>query len=593
MKLAKKLQSQLDRLFFFSMGLGVVVLLLSTIVSIIEVRAKSNEFITSHVHQIAQAQVTAQSITDIDREIRRLYDAWRETQDLDIRVEVYIDDKLVGKAGQLQSLGMFSSATSNSYILPSGQNLVVNVEIDLERQLVLNIMVAGIFLFFLVAGYILVRRGLLRAIQDVSAPLEKRISWLSDSASKLPDSIRMSPPFASSSIEELKALDKSLEAFSTQILALEERVAKKSYDEGQVKMAEQFAHSIKGTLGLLALRINNSKNLTEDEREKLISAVKDVTKASAGILQPEDLSRKDNSISEGRFVDTEKILEKLIAEKEEVLADRPISIVLDTKLKNPATLIASENQLASALGNILDNAVESIDGTGEIKIFLKTEGDRIELVFTDSGCGIPASVLPNLMKERSTFGKENGNGLGLYHSKLVIEDLDGKIHIASVENSGTTVSIILPRHDDNFSSNFEISVDAKQTLVVVDDQQIIHDTVKILIGKEPHFCVVHLKSPDDFETWIDKNGPGELNERIYWMDNDMKDPRHTGLSLIEKYGLQLESILVTGMADDPEIRARAMDNGVRLISKDDVYKIKFINHTKPVHEEINLGVSHL
>ena len=75
------------------------------------------------------------------------------------------------------------------------------------------------------------------------------------------------------------------------------------------------------------------------------------------------------------------------------------------------------------------------------------------------------------------------------------------------------------------------------------------------------------------------------------MDNDLKHKTITGILLIEKYSLQFESYLVTGMADDERLKARARASGVRLVSKGDIHKIKIDLTGVSESQEIGLEVS--
>ena len=65
------------------------------------------------------------------------------------------------------------------------------------------------------------------------------------------------------------------------------------------------------------------------------------------------------------------------------------------------------------------------------------------LEINDSGCGIPAEILPNLCEPFFTTRTE-GTGLGLAIAKRYVEEAGGRLEIASVVGRGTTVRIWLP-----------------------------------------------------------------------------------------------------------------------------------------------------
>ncbi|MBF0106540.1 MAG: ATP-binding protein [Deltaproteobacteria bacterium] len=92
----------------------------------------------------------------------------------------------------------------------------------------------------------------------------------------------------------------------------------------------------------------------------------------------------------------------------------------------------------------VNNAVEALEGRGHV--FIKLDGDQNHAILTiaDNGKGIDPKVLPNLMKEGASFGKPDGNGLGLYHAKKTMDSMGGTIEIGSVKGRGTVVKLHVP-----------------------------------------------------------------------------------------------------------------------------------------------------
>ncbi|MFN8205998.1 MAG: two-component regulator propeller domain-containing protein [Bacteroidales bacterium] len=95
--------------------------------------------------------------------------------------------------------------------------------------------------------------------------------------------------------------------------------------------------------------------------------------------------------------------------------------------------------------NILSNAIDSIDGEGQIEISSFLRQENMEVVIRDNGHGIPADTLSHVFDPFFTtkeVGK--GTGLGLYISYLIVEQHRGKISINSTPGQGTEVRILLP-----------------------------------------------------------------------------------------------------------------------------------------------------
>jgi two-component system NtrC family sensor kinase len=103
------------------------------------------------------------------------------------------------------------------------------------------------------------------------------------------------------------------------------------------------------------------------------------------------------------------------------------------------------NRLNQVFMNVLVNAIQAIDGRGEIGIKTSRENDSAVIEIHDSGKGIPDDIRPHVCEPGfTTKGAEIGTGLGLSIVCQIIEEHDGTFHIDSEVGRGTTVRIELP-----------------------------------------------------------------------------------------------------------------------------------------------------
>jgi hypothetical protein len=299
-------------------------------------------------------------------------------------------------------------------------------------------------------------------------------------------------------------------------------------------------------------------------------------------------ARRDDDVRSTMSL-TDMISKAVENKKESLPPEKKITISLEGALSASAHVNADPSQVEAAFTNILDNAVDAISREGAIVVRLYETPESALIEISDDGCGISEDVLPLLMQEGATFGKKDGNGLGLYHTKRTVDEAGGTIGITSKLAVGTTVRVEVPFISSARKKSNIIAIQRGQSLIVVDDDPCIHATVDTLIGQPKPFPVIHLHSIGEFESWMEANGAGGLNERVYWMDNDMKHDTLTGIALIEKYGLQFESYLVTGM-DDPALKARARAGHIRFVPKDDIPSIRFFMNADTRQQEISLDV---
>ncbi len=96
--------------------------------------------------------------------------------------------------------------------------------------------------------------------------------------------------------------------------------------------------------------------------------------------------------------------------------------------------------------NVCKNAIDAMDGKGELKIKLTDIPEGVFIELSDTGKGLPKSMFKSVFEPGFTT-KKRGWGLGLSLSKRIIENYHhGKISVLhSEENKGTTFQVFLKR----------------------------------------------------------------------------------------------------------------------------------------------------
>ncbi|TCC08687.1 sensor histidine kinase [Kribbella soli] len=106
---------------------------------------------------------------------------------------------------------------------------------------------------------------------------------------------------------------------------------------------------------------------------------------------------------------------------------------------------AYAGELNQVWTNLIDNAVDAMEGVGTLRITTRTDGDRIVVEFTDTGPGMPSAVAARAFEPfYTTKDVGKGTGLGLdIAQRIVAEHHGGTIAITSRPGE-TTVSVRLP-----------------------------------------------------------------------------------------------------------------------------------------------------
>ena len=126
-----------------------------------------------------------------------------------------------------------------------------------------------------------------------------------------------------------------------------------------------------------------------------------------------------------------------------VRIDRPD----DLGTKGRPLALADRRLLVHALVNLLKNALEATRGGDRpprIALATRLEGESIALEVSDNGRGIPAEVLPKILRVGySTKGPGRGRGLAIVHDSIVSQG--GSLRIESRPGEGSTFLVLLPR----------------------------------------------------------------------------------------------------------------------------------------------------
>ena len=126
------------------------------------------------------------------------------------------------------------------------------------------------------------------------------------------------------------------------------------------------------------------------------------------------------------------------------------NIKLDIIIQKNPTLVGYKNEYSQVLINIINNAKEILVQreieNPYIKITIFEENENLITTIEDNGGGIKIEPLEKIFEPFFTYQKVNGSGIGLFMSKLIIQNnMNGKLSAKNTEN-GAIFEIILPKY---------------------------------------------------------------------------------------------------------------------------------------------------
>ena len=119
------------------------------------------------------------------------------------------------------------------------------------------------------------------------------------------------------------------------------------------------------------------------------------------------------------------------------------------KLESAEWLKGNGEELRSAFGNLISNAVRYTPENGEIEIHWGLRDAHLTFAVHDTGIGIEPQHIDRLTErfyrvDRSRSRETGGTGLGLAIVKHVLNRHQGRLDIQSAPGSGSTFSVVFP-----------------------------------------------------------------------------------------------------------------------------------------------------
>ncbi|MBA4213198.1 MAG: sensor histidine kinase [Polaromonas sp.] len=103
------------------------------------------------------------------------------------------------------------------------------------------------------------------------------------------------------------------------------------------------------------------------------------------------------------------------------------------------------SQLNQVFLNLINNAAQAIKSTGTITVSTRADTERITVSIRDTGCGIPADVLPHIFEPYFTTKVDGeGTGLGLAIARNIVQEHGGDIEVSSDVGLGSEFRVRLP-----------------------------------------------------------------------------------------------------------------------------------------------------
>lgn len=173
-----------------------------------------------------------------------------------------------------------------------------------------------------------------------------------------------------------------------------------------------------------------------NRQTRLVNNLLDFTRLEAGHyeLEPE-------------AVDPRQVLRSAAASCRPLAEEKGLHLELDVA-GAPEGILSNASGLEQVLVNLLNNAVTFTDAGGRVSAACREEGGEVVFEVADTGIGMTKEQLGRIFTRfysvRHPKKRSEGTGLGLVISKMIVEELGGRIEVASEEGTGTRFFVRLP-----------------------------------------------------------------------------------------------------------------------------------------------------
>ncbi|ATH09310.1 hypothetical protein BIY24_15570 [Halobacteriovorax marinus] len=309
--------------------------------------------------------------------------------------------------------------------------------------------------FFGAFFVILVAYTFNRLIKDVNKPIYDFAEFISNINFTTLELPRVAESKQSEN-SNIKSLYKNISNLISNLKESQKELLDKEKHMAMSELAAQVAHDIRSPLAALEMVLQSKEEIETNKKELMKNAATRINDIAENLLEN---YRAPLAISTGskqhEKIDLLPLAEGIVAEKKiQYQSYSGLSIEIENNTDTLSCDIeANKVEVNRVLSNLINNAAEATEFGGNIVIRLLRKEDKLEILIIDDGPGIPKEKISALTQKGISFGKKNGNGLGLYHAKKTLEDLKGSLEIESELGFGTKVKMTIPATLEKESSN--------------------------------------------------------------------------------------------------------------------------------------------
>lgn len=225
-------------------------------------------------------------------------------------------------------------------------------------------------------------------------------------------------------------------------------------NELKTKWLSLIAHDFKGLFSSISFLLDafDNKSISQEMFMSMLPEIRQITDKNIKTL--ENTFAWVNSQTDGCKLQLEEVTihELFSTIKEDLDSEVKLkNITLNFSGDENASLCTDKFLLAFILKQAIENAIKYSHKNEEVAFVVNKTKDGLSIEIRDFGLGMNEAVLNSMytLNESPYKGSmgEKGAGLSLVIVKEFVEKLNGKIHISSIKEEGTTIKLFFSETD--------------------------------------------------------------------------------------------------------------------------------------------------
>jgi len=249
--------------------------------------------------------------------------------------------------------------------------------------------------------------------------------------------------------EQLEARLAELEATTAELAQAEDQVLRSARLASVGRLAAGIAHEIGNPLTAVVglVELARDDDMDPAERDELLErTIREAERIQRIIRDLLDFARPAPEDEEG--VALAAVVDdavRLVAPQQDTSRIR-----IERRVAEVPPVRGSADRLKQVVLNLLLNAIDAVDGEGEVVVELEEREGAVVLAVSDDGPGIAPEVRDQLFEPFvTTKAVGRGTGLGLAVCHTIVERLGGRLSASDAEGGGARFEMLLPAAGEN------------------------------------------------------------------------------------------------------------------------------------------------